>query len=613
MPDSQPPLPQPAWDAPHVANELLVKLLVGGRAQLGRAGVNVLREIPELGLAVVRVKTGSSLADAAADLEGMPGVEWAEPNYTFRLDFVPNDPYYDPSDPDQPKQKPYLSRIDAEGAWDLTEGRAEIIIAVLDTGVDMTHEDLAGAIWTNSGEIPDNGIDDEGNGFVDDVHGWDFADMDNDPDDDHGHGTHVSGIAAARIDNGKGIAGLAGQATVMPVDVFQGGIGAYEDLIRAIIYATDNGAHVINMSLGASSYSLGEEMAVDYAFSHGVVVAAAAGNTSSEEFHYPGAHTNVIAVASTTADDVLSYFSTLGAWVDVAAPGSSISQLYRDNGYVKLSSGTSMATPHVAGLAALILSRNTILTPTQVRDIIESTVDDLGPTGRDIYFGAGRVNAGRAVAATPPDDSPPPAPAPGPGLDIDLPGCRELVINGGFENGLSGWQTGGAVEVDDTIFHSGQNSLMFRGGPGSLGVVTKTLTIPDAAAVGVVKFAYRIDPDDAGSGTDPAWPFDDRFTVEWRTPDGQVVDELLRTGNTADTVSGGLDWDRYLYRIEEVDFSALSAHGQVAMVLTAQNDGDYRKTDIWLDSVQFCVTGADGPLPPIIPRLYLPFSSYEAE
>ena len=572
-PATPPPLLQRAWDAPHVSDELLVKVQDSGRARLERSGVSILGDIPQLGLVVVRVKTGARLAEAAADLEDIAGVEWVEPNYTLQLDFVPNDPHYDTV---APTQTPYLNRIDAAGAWDLTMGRPEIVIAILDTGVEMSHEDLAGAIWTNLGEIPGNEIDDEGNGFIDDEHGWDFAGQDNLPDDDYGHGTHVAGIAAARIDNGLGIAGLAGAATIMPVDVFDYAIGTYEDLIRAIVYATDNGAHVINMSLGASSYSLGEEMAVNYAFSRGVVVVAAAGNTGNEMVHYPAAHPNAIAVASTTAQDVLSSFSTRGTWVDVAAPGSSIYSTVYGNGY-RTMSGTSMATPHVAGLAALILSRNPTLTPTQVRDLIERTADDLGAAGRDIFYGAGRINAGSAVAATA-----------SPGLDIDLPGCRELVINGSFEEGLYGWQTEGAVEVDTTVFHSGAASLYFPGGASSRGVVTQTVTIP--AVEGVVKFAYRIDPDDSGRGT-TYWPFDDWFTVEWRTTDGQMVNTLLRTGNTADTVNSGLDWDRYLYRIEAVDMRALREHGPVAMVITAQNDADDWKTDFWLDSVQFCVSG----------------------
>ena len=166
-------------------------------------------------------------------------------------------------------------------AWDYTTGQSDVIIAVLDTGVSTTTRIWRRAYGRTRGRSRHNGIDDDGNGFIDDVHGWNFADGNNQIYDDHGHGTHVAGIAAARINNSIGIAGMAGGATIMPVDVFPlPAIGTYEDLIRAIIYATDNGADVINMSLGATSYSRGEEAAVDYAWNHGVVVVAAAGNTS---------------------------------------------------------------------------------------------------------------------------------------------------------------------------------------------------------------------------------------------------------------------------------------------------------------------------------------------
>ena len=166
-----------------------------------------------------------------------------------------------------------------------------MVIAILDTGVYLGHPDLAAGIWTNPLEIPDNGIDDDGNGFIDDVHGWNFPDGNNQIYDDYGHGTHVAGIAAARINNGIGIAGMAGErhdhaGGCLPTH----GIGTYEDLIRAIIYAADNGARVINMSLGATCYSRGEEAAVDYAWNHGAVVVAAAGNTGRNTYHYPAAH-----------------------------------------------------------------------------------------------------------------------------------------------------------------------------------------------------------------------------------------------------------------------------------------------------------------------------------
>lgn len=587
----------PDWQAPHVPGQLLVKLpdvsasAVSVEARIAGAGGRVLRGIPALGLALVEISPGEDLRAASSRLLAEAGVEWAEPNYTFSLDFVPNDPDY-------PRQTPYLSRINIASAWDLNLGRPEIVLAVLDTGVDLSHPDLRDAIWVNPGEIPGNGEDDDGNGFIDDVNGWDFADNDNLPDDDHGHGTHVAGIAAAAINNGVGIAGVAGGATIMPVDVFKGGIGAYDDLIRAIIYATDNGAHVINMSLGASSYSRGEEMAVDYAVARGVVVVAAAGNTGNQTNHYPAAHPSVIAVAATTADDYLSSFSTRGNFVDVAAPGSSIYSTFRSGGYAAMS-GTSMAAPHVAGLAALILSRNPGLTQEQVRLLIEATADDLGPTGRDIYFGHGRINAGLALIKTTPSAQLP-EDRKGPPLEIWPTGCQELIPDGGFEEGLGAWQATGAVAVDGTRTYAGDYAAHFAGGPNAAGTLIRAVSLPANASQGVLWFAYRIENQDRGWGTTPAWPFDDWLVAEFQATNGQVIRELLRTGNSADTASSGLPWDRYLYRIQPADMQALRDAGTVSLVFRSQNDQDALPTDFWVDEVRFCV--AEFPY-----RYYYPF------
>ena len=376
---AQPPVPEtptvrptPDWTAPHVPGQLLVKFAdasaAGTMALAAQTGMSVQNTIPQLGIAVVEAPGAGSdaeMAATAAALEANPAVEWAEPNYTFTLDAVPNDPSYNTT------QAPYLNRLEMPAAWDYTTGRPEVVIAILDTGVTLSHPDLAAGIWTNPLEIPDNGIDDDGNGFIDDIHGWNFPDGNNLIYDDYGHGTHVAGIAAARINNETGIAGMAGDATIMPVDVFNHGIGTYEDLIRAIIYATDNGARVINMSLGATSYSRGEEAAVDYAWNHGAVVVAAAGNTCIPAqlqpnmppcyaSHYPAAHQNTIAVAATNSLDNLCSFSTRGDFVDVAAPGCSVYSTI-PSGY-GWNQGTSMASPHVAGLAGLLFSLNPQLT-----------------------------------------------------------------------------------------------------------------------------------------------------------------------------------------------------------------------------------------------------------
>ncbi len=601
--------PAPDWTAPHVAGQLLVKLAdaaaasdaAGRDARLDALGARALRTIPQLGLVLVQAPAGASLSAAAADLTAQPDIEWVEPNYTFHLDFVPDDPFY------PTYQSAALGRIQMPAAWDLTLGRPEVVIAILDTGVDITHPDLADAIWANPGETPDNGVDDDANGFVDDIHGWDFAAGDNDLTDDHGHGTHVAGIAAARTNNGIGVAGVAGRATLMPVDVFGGGIGTYEDLIRAIVYATDNGAHVINMSLGASSYSLGEEMAVNYAWERGVVVVAAAGNTCTNtnygappclSNHYPAAHTNVIAVAATNASDVLASYSTRGAFVDVAAPGVGIFSTFPGGAYGSLG-GTSMATPHVSGLAALVLARNPFLTPDQVRLLIELGTEDLGPKGPDIYFGYGRIDARRTLEMTEPDTRPFPERPVAPPLDFTLAGCTELIPDGDFSAEMGAWQAEGPFAVQP---FGGNPAAHFSGGPNASGTLTRTVTLPPHSTEGVLWFKYRIDNVDTGWGTDPAAPYDDRLTLAFRSADGTALSTLLRTGNSADTAADGLPWDRYLYRMEAADLVGLAGADPLHLVFSAANDSDSAKTDFWIDDVRFCVRGG----PEAAHRLFLP-------
>jgi thermitase len=589
----------PDWAAPHVPGQLLIKFNATSPAAAAtlaaQTGLAVQDTIPQLGIAVLAMPeagTNAELAATAAALEASPAVEWAEPNYTFTLDATPNDPDY------LTNQAPYLNRLEMPAAWDYTTGHSDIIIAVLDTGVSTDHPDLTSGIWTNSKEFSGyGGIDDDGNGFIDDVHGWNFPDGNNQIYDDYGHGTHVAGIAAARINNGVGIAGMAGGATIMPVDVFNYAIGTYEDLIRAIIYATDNGADVINMSLGASSYSRGEQMAVDYAWSHNVVVVAAAGNTGQETYHYPAAHANVIAVAATSATDSLCGFSTRGNFVDVAAPGCSVwSSVPGGYGWKQ---GTSMAAPHVAGLAALILSLNPILTPEEVRALIESGADDLGAPGWDTSFGVGRINARSTLAKVTPAVGP--TPPPPPPLSIWPAGCRDLVMDGDFENGLAAWRAGGNARVDATQAYTGVQALHFPGGPAAFGVVSRTITLPSAPTEGMLWFAYRIETQDWGYGTSPQVPYDDWLTVDFRMRDGQQLVSLLRSGNTADTSSSGLPWDRYVYRMQTVDFAPLHGVGPVDLVFTAQNDGDTLPTSFWIDGVRLCVTWGD-----LSQRSYLP-------
>lgn len=279
-----------------------------------------------------------------------------------------------------------------------------IVVAVIDTGVDYNHEDLSNNIWVNTDEIPGNNLDDDANGYIDDTKGYDFigniyteVHPDNDPDDDYGHGTHVSGIIAA-ADNALGIKGVAPLAKIMPVKVLDSsGYGWSSDIATGIYYAVNNGAKIINMSLGSSLPSATLKNAVDYAVANNVLVVAAAGNSSSYTYSlYPASYDNVVSVAASNEDGYKAYFSNWGK-VDITAPGDSILSSLPGNKYASWS-GTSMASPFVAGVAALIEQTKGISNISAVRHILQSTAADFGTqVGPDYVTGQGMVDA---LAAT---------------------------------------------------------------------------------------------------------------------------------------------------------------------------------------------------------------------
>ena len=379
--------------------------------------------------------------DASADIPAVvaeynkdPRVIYAEPNNIYitskaqpkiHPDNFPNDPYFNQQ---WSLNQPNDCDIDAPEAWDIETGSSDVVIAVVDTGVDYNHEDLFENIWINPGEdlngngVVDpsdfNDIDDDNNGFIDDIRGWDFVDIDteeyieegfklcpdedyierdNDPMDAHGHGTHCSGIASAVTNNDIGISGVCWNSYIMPIRSgfkIKYGFGTYgilehDDTAAGIIYAADNDADVISMSWGSSSVSQLIKDAVDYAYEKGVFLVASAGNYNNNKKIYPAAYTNVIAVAATTKNDIKAEFSNYGSWVDVAAPGVNILSTLPNNSYDKRS-GTSMACPHVAGLAGLILSKNINFNQDQVKDLIIYSADRVIP-----YYdiGQGRINA----------------------------------------------------------------------------------------------------------------------------------------------------------------------------------------------------------------------------
>lgn len=278
-----------------------------------------------------------------------------------------------------------LTKINIGAAWQSCYQGQGITVAVIDTGIDLDHPDLAANL----------------------VAGKSFVSGTSSADDDAGHGTHVAGIIAAVSNNG-GVIGVAPEASLMPVKVLDSaGSGSIAEVADGIIWAADNGAEVINLSLGTVSSSATLKEAVDYAYKQGVLVVAAGGNCGDSSYYlngcsyqdqpvYPGAYSNVMAVASTDSSDNQSSFSNQGSYIDVAAPGSTIYSTYPASSYATMS-GTSMATPHVAGLAALVWSKNSGLTNQEVGAQIKNTAEDLGSSGWDNQFGYGRIDAAEAM------------------------------------------------------------------------------------------------------------------------------------------------------------------------------------------------------------------------
>jgi hypothetical protein len=326
-----------------------------------------------------------------------PRVLAVEGEHRLHAALTPNDPYWGLQwGPD---------KIDAPAAWNVTTGSASVVVAVLDSGVDVDHPDLVGQLWVNPGEVAGNGLDDDGNGKVDDVNGWRFNHIgstpyeSNDIDDEYGHGTHVSGIVGAAGNNGLGVAGVAWESPIMTVRVLDAaGNGWYSDVAAGVVYAVDNGAQVINLSLGGPDDDALLRDAIGYAHAHGVLVAAAAGNGSSGDYDvlYPAAYDTPVAVAASTPSDYRASFSRYGPQVDLTAPGQTIYSTGMGGSYY-YSSGTSMATPHVSGLAALIWSWQPTMTITQVTQLMIDTAVDLGSPGWDQYTGWGRIDARRAL------------------------------------------------------------------------------------------------------------------------------------------------------------------------------------------------------------------------
>jgi len=480
--------------------------------------------IPALGAQVVSVPAGT-VGNSVRRYASHPLVAYAETNYIAEVVGEPNDPYYG--------AQWGLHKVEAPAAWETTTGSAAVITAILDTGVDQNHPDLRDKIVKN--------VNFTDSSTVDDI---------------HGHGTHVAGIAAAATNNGVGVAGLGYDSTIMNVKVLgDDGSGYYSWVINGIIWAADNGAQVINMSLGGSSSSRALEDAINYAWSKGVVVVAAAGNSGSTSPFYPAHYANCMAVAATDRYDNKPSWSNYGSWVDVAAPGVSIYATLKGSSY-GYKSGTSMASPHVAGLAALVFTvvsddnGNGRLND-EVRFRIESTCDDIGVSG----IGSGRINAARAVAVEQPD--PEPEPDPEPGVEIALSADPASVSEAGtmvtYTYTVS--NTGevsltGIVVTDDLLRDIVLDDSGLVPGASTTGTATYMVTQSDidsgADIVNIATVTCDQDVTDTSSATVTITQLPDISIVEVANPTsvsqaGDVIEYTYTVSNTGKVTLTGLE------------------------------------------------------------------------
>ena len=351
----------------YVPGEVLIKFrqesTLYARAAATWLSAEIKREIPVLGVRTFRLPGWISVERAIELYRRLPTVEYVEPNYRVHATFTPNDPLFG--------QQWHLQTIHCPAAWDFQMGSSSVIIAMPDTGVDLDHPDLVDKL----------------------VPGYDIENNDSVPEDDHGHGTHTAGIAAASTDNGIAVAGVGINCRIMPIKVLDAsGDGNTSQLAAGMVYAIEHGATIISMSLGASSGSTTLSNAVQNAKNHGILMVAAAGNNGAQTQFYPAAYPDVIAVGATSATDNRSGFSNFGFWVDVAAPGEAILSTAKGGGTIKLN-GTSMAAPQVAGLAGLLWTElGSAANPTTVRARIE---DNCIPVGS--WVAHGRIDAERAV------------------------------------------------------------------------------------------------------------------------------------------------------------------------------------------------------------------------
>ena len=529
--------PQPEGTTyPYATDHLIIKLREEARVDIGTISTHIasldrtltemkavaleaLPGLPDTYLVKLDSK-GANILSAVNALSNDPAVEYAEPDYLAKFASIPDDPRF--------SEQWSLTKVQAENAWDQTMGAPSVVIAIIDSGIDLTHEDLAPNLWTNPGEIPANSIDDDNNGFVDDVQGWNFVNATNNVQDFIGHGSMVAGVAAARTNNTLGIAGMCGNCRIMPVKVTQvSGFANYSDIAAGVIYATNKGARVINLSVGGYADSPTLRNAINAALADGIVVVGGAGNDNSSNLFYPAAYEGVIAVAGTDENDQRVNSSNYGSWVDISAPGVNI--LSTTLGDYASDAGTSYAAPFVSGAAGLLLSLHPDWTPAMVRSQFLHTtdaIDGLNP-GFEELLGSGRLNAAAATQ----------------------PAHPILVYNTYTGNGIVGFRPdfGSTVSLAVTLYNDWADAADVTGTLSSADPFV-TITTSEAAFGTIVAGASQANPIPfsfniaAEAGYNHPMP----FTLALSADGGAyttVVDFTITTRSSEEPVSGTIDVD----------------------------------------------------------------------
>lgn len=360
-----------------------------GATSILATGSKIVRNLSQIHRFVVETPPNRLVATRHL-LQMLPGIRNVDWDKAARPAYTPNDPLW--------ANQWHVRDIKVDQAWDLSFGSSNILVAVIDTGINPNHEDLIGNLWDNDDEIPNNGIDDDNDGLIDNKYGYDFAYNDPIPDDYYGHGTPCAGIIAAVTDNGKGIAGIAPQAKIVALKTCTNeGYLFDSNNIPAYLWAADNGIKIFSMSYytDADVTSAGGA-AFDYVLSKGVLPIAAAGNDAQIWNYYPAGYEGVVAVAATDGGTSKAGFSNYGTWVDLAAPGSGLISTSASGGYTGFG-GTSGACPHVAGVAALIWGANPSMTAAAVRAAMEDTATPVNQWPFGEYANYGVLNARQAM------------------------------------------------------------------------------------------------------------------------------------------------------------------------------------------------------------------------